>query len=237
MHEKQKEVQELKKLLTTTRLTKLDRQAIEARIEELAPMRRSTDGRPQPVSPYLLGIFDRPAPAPPGPPISDKTVAAPAKSEAPPNVPPQATGEEGKHSQELSLTPEETEARCKLLIDIAGRIVLLRSVWTTTLAFEVDREAEAWLARLQQIASTMPREAAEQALGSHCGYLDQAVHTVARPQIAEQLQARLLPPSAPSTDPANIASDLYWYLVSPPPPRKPERPVGYVPDGLQSWVS
>src|SRR6185437_16107532 len=62
MQEKQKEAQDLKRLLRTTRLTALDRKAIEARIEELSPSQRSED-RPQAPSPYLLGVFDRPKPS------------------------------------------------------------------------------------------------------------------------------------------------------------------------------
>lgn len=56
------------------------------------------------------------------------------------------------------LTPEEIAERTKLLADIADRIMLLCAAWATTLSFEILREGETWLRKLQQIAATMPRE-------------------------------------------------------------------------------
>lgn len=78
MQEKRKEVLELKKLLTTTRLTKLDRQAIEARIEERS--RGPSKERQRTLSPYLLVVFDRPIPAPTTERVSAKSVNATASA-------------------------------------------------------------------------------------------------------------------------------------------------------------
>ena len=59
-------------------------------------------------------------------------------------------------SPPVVLTAQEIETRSKLLADIADRITLLRAVWATTLSFEVARERDAWLSKLQEIAATMP---------------------------------------------------------------------------------
>lgn len=115
--------------------------------------------------------------------------------------------------------------------------MLLGAVWANTLSFEVMREAEAWVKKLQEIAATMPREAAENALGSHVGLLTQPVQTIAKPQIPQDLQERVLPPSAPSGKYADTRSELYWWRVAPERPREPQHPPGYLPDGLQSLVS
>lgn len=236
MHEKQKEVQDLKRLLLTTRLTALDRKAIEAGIEELSPTRRSED-RPRPPSPYVLGVFDRPKPSTqPGSTSSPQPQPQPVQ----PGIPSQPrTSDEPQVNQPVapSLPPEEIERRCKLLAEICGRINLLRSTWATTLSREILCQVEAWIAKLQEIAASVPRDMAEQAVSPHVGFLTHSVQRIAPPQIPEAVQKRCLPPSAPGIDPGNLNSDLYWYLRSPSRPREPERPVGYVPDGLQSWVS
>ncbi len=236
MQETRKEVLELKKLLTTTRLTKLDRQAIEARIEELS--RGPRKERQRTLSPYVLGVFDRPAPPPKSQSVPPKTAAPvqPPKRDLPPSIQP-PTEEETKGLQTPFLTPEQIEARCKLLADIADRVSLLRAVWATTLSFEVSREAETWLQKLQELAAILPREVAERALGIHVGYLDQRVQVVARPQIPERVQEQALPPSMPNGRNADVVAELYWLQFAPPRQREPHHPPGYVPDGLQSWVS
>lgn len=136
-----------------------------------------------------------------------------------------------------SLSPEELEAKSKLLADITDRVMLLRAVWATTISWEVAREIEAWIRKLQEVAATMPREAVEQALGPHVGLLTQPVQNIAKPQIPQDVQERVLPPSAPSGKYADTRSELYWWRVAPERPREPQRPPGYVPDGLQSLVS
>lgn len=136
-----------------------------------------------------------------------------------------------------SLSPEELEAKTKLLADIADRIQLARAVWATTISWEVAREIEAWIKKLQEVAATMPHEAAVAALGPHTSLLTQPVQTIAKPQIPQDVQERVLPPSAPSGKYADTRSELYWWRFAPERPREPQRPVGYVPDGLQSLVS
>lgn len=169
MQQSQKEIHDLKRLLTTTRLTALDRQAIEARIEELSPSRRNEE-RPQARSPYLLGVFDRPKPSREA--TSDSSGPQPQHSAAiqselqPPREEPEVSASPSAPSPP---TPEEIERIGKQLLDIAERIVLLRSVWASTLSTEVGREEKCWLAKLQELAKTIPRELAEQALGPHIG--------------------------------------------------------------------
>ena len=234
MPENQKEIHDLKKLLLTTRLTAMDRKAIEARIEELSPSPPRED-QPRTVSPYLLGVFDRPKPR------SETTLTSPPQPQPrTPDVPSQPPSEELEvvaPPPAPSLSAEEVERRCKLLTEICERINLLRSTWATTLSREILRQVEAWTSKLQEVAATVPREMAERAVSPHQGFLTHPIQRIATPQISEAVQKRCLPPSAPGIDPGNLNADLYWYLRCPPRPREPERPVGYVPDGLQSWVS
>ncbi len=150
MHEKQKELHHLKKMLATTRLTALDRNAIEARIEGLSQNRRSDD-RPQPTSSYVLGVFDRPKPEriTPSSTQPQPRAAIPLREEhVAPSQPPSEEPEVIAPTPAPSLPSEEMERLSRQLVEIAERIALLRQVWATTLAFEVDQEAEAWLARL-----------------------------------------------------------------------------------------
>jgi len=54
--------------------------------------------------------------------------------------------------------PELSESAIELtakIADIIDRILWLRAYWATTLAPEVDRECEAWRARLQRLASKL----------------------------------------------------------------------------------
>ena len=222
-----------------------ERRMILEKIKEI----RDADERPKPDRSTTrfdnpLGVFDRPAtaptPAPQPPPPEPQRRPEAALQLGESTTPSQPPSEGPQVSQPVapSLPPEEIERRSRQLFEIAERIVMLRRAWVTNpFSFEIDQEAEAWLARLQQIASTMPREAAERALGKYSGYLDQPVRTVKRPQIPEQVQELLLPPSAPSGRSAEWKSELYWEVRSMKREPKPVRPVGYVPDGLQSWVS
>jgi hypothetical protein len=240
MREELKELHELKRLLTTTRLTVLDRRAIEARIEELLPSNQEPASRKaEPPSLYLLGTFDRPTPAQqsqsspqPTPEPQPSARDVPSKAAAQPHA-----SEEQTEIAEPVLAPEEIERRSQLLADITDRITLLRAVWATTLSFDVAREIEAWLRKLQETATTVPKEAAERALGRHVGLLTTPVQTISKPQISEKIQELLLPPSAPSLDHADILSQVYWRRFARQQPREPEHPAGYIPDGLQSLVS
>ena len=236
-----REVHQLKRLLATSRLTMSDRKAIEARIQELLSSRAPEKAKSERLSPYLLGTFDRPAPPLPRHSVADPRVPTPQPHN--PNLPavpsqPLTNGEEGEPAtNERPLTPEEIEAKSKLIANIADRIMLLRAVWATTLSREVACETEAWLKKLQDIAAEMPHEMAERALGPHVSFLTQPVQTISKPQISERLQERLLPPSMPSGRHSEVLSEFYWSRLSPEQPRQPEHPPGYVPDGLQSWIS
>lgn len=81
----------------------------------------------------------------------------------------------------------------------------------------------------------MPHEAAEHALASHVGFLTQPVQTIAKPQIPESVQERVLPPSMPRVSTRNVVSALYWFRIAPERPREPQHPPGYVPDNLVAW--
>lgn len=237
--EAKREIERLKKFLLT-RPSLGERALILRRIKELREVERRSTPAPEPPrierrSVGVLGLIDRPVPSSqPNP--QQPQPAAPLR--VPPQ--PQPVGEEPRENQLVahSPSPEEIERAGKQLVEIAERIVLLRRAFVTNpFSFEIDQEAEAYLARLQQIASTIPREAAEQALGQYRGYLDQKVRIVKRPQIPEQVQQLLLPPSAPSAPSAEWKTDLYFEVRSMKREPEPVRPVGYVPDGLQSLVS
>lgn len=159
MRDELNEIYRLKKLLTTARLTVSDRTAIANRLQDLKAA--SQKPKREPLSPYLLGTFDRPAPSPDRPTGSEAlapqppSLAVPAESDAgEPEVPSKA------EPPVAQLSKDEVESRCKLLSDISDRIMLLRAVWANTLSFEVARETEAWLKKLQDVAETIAREAA-----------------------------------------------------------------------------
>jgi hypothetical protein len=227
MRDELREVHHLKRLLTTTRLTESDRRAIEARIQELQASQEKA--KREPLSPYLLGTFDRPKQQPlqpqPLPQVPEpRPSPAPEESNAPPASSQPEAGDEGKRPEELPLTPGEIDAKSKLLAEIVDRIMVLRAVWANTLSFEVLRETELWLKKLQEVAATIPHEVVENALGSHVGLLTQEVQAVNRPQISERLQKQLLAPSMPGDRFADVDAELYWLRFSPPERREPERP-------------
>ena len=239
MREELKEIHELKRLLTTTRLTQLDRKAIEARIQELMSVQKADRPQTKTLSPYLLGTFDRPTSAPPSQAVSEPSRSEPLLAPPIPSQPPAEVNLEAPARPEppvASLSPDEIERRCRLLAEIADRIVLLRALWATTLSFEVTRDAEAWLSKLQEIARTIPEEAAERALGRHAGFLTQAVQPMTKPQIPEALQERLLPPSVPSDWNSAAITELYFTSCGHETNAERHRPANSLPDGLDQFI-
>jgi hypothetical protein len=242
MHEDQREIRRLEKLLTTTRLTESDRQAIQARIQELmSSAQKPSEAITRPLSPYLLGTFDRPAPAPPSQGVSGPiTAPQPEPQKLASSQPPSEvnSGDSAREERPLpSVSPEEIESRCKLLADIADRIAWLRAFRAVNLSFEVAREAENWLSKLQEIAGTIPKEEAERALGRHVGLLTQPVQAISRPQIPERLQERILAPSAPNSRNGEVMSEIYFHLhaYDRAEPQK-QRPPNSVPGGLDQFI-
>lgn len=241
-----REVRRLRELLAT-RLSDGDRRAVLDRIDALLAATKgvAAKGQGEPLASVLALTFDRPVPTPEAPgrtpqqkPQRQRQVpdtAAPSSS--PPSTPEAVAGEKGEPAVLLPLAPEEIERRSQFLSDIADRITLMRAVWATTLSFEVAREIELWRAKLQQVAKTIPRELAERALGQHVGYLTRPVQNIVKPSIPERVQERVLPPSMPSGKYADVLSEVYWWQRAPERPRETEHPPGYIPDGLQSWVS
>jgi hypothetical protein len=225
------EVRKLKKLLTQ-RLSYSERIEIERRLRELRG--EQSDSSPsRPISPYLLGVWDKPAPTQPEP--------AP-EPEARPDVP--ATSEKAVAEQASKadaapttqdLSPEEAESIAATIATLGERIVELRSFWARTLSLEVEQQAEACLTRLQQLATQIPRDLAEVALGSHASLLTQKTRDVKKPQVSQDIQLNVLPPSVPSLDVTGTWTDLYYAFANPRQPR-PQHPAGYVPDGLQQFL-
>jgi hypothetical protein len=101
---------------------------------------------------------------------------------------------------------------------------------------EVDEQAERCLARLQELAKKIPTDLAEVALGSNASLLTQKVGEVRKPQVSQDIQLTVLPPSAPSLDQSGAWSDLYYALTQPRSPRPLQHAPGYVPDGLQQFL-
>ena len=239
------EVRRLRELLAT-RLSDGDRRAVLDRIDTLLAATKGVAAKSQgePLASVLALTFDRPVPAPDVPRMAEPTAQrqrqvpdTAASSSSLPSTPEPVAGEKGEPAVLLPLAPEEIERRCQFLSNIADRITLMRAVWATTLSFEVAREIELWRAKLQQVAKTIPRELAERALGRHVGYLTHPVQNIVKPSIPERVQERVLPPSMPSGKYADVLSEVYWWQRAPERPRETEHPPGYIPDGLQSWVS
>src|SRR5437588_6543283 len=244
------EARRLRKLLQT-RLKPVEREGIKRQLKALE--RRAsglhTGADPKTTAttgPGYLGVFDRPNPA---------EVATRAELEKRLHVSEQKAAEPGKQSvdttqatepaQPVASAPEpelsaaEVEELAKKIADIADRIQWLRAYWATTLAPEVDREQEAWRARLIELAArlkTIAPDVLEKVMAGRSHLLTQPLRVATKATIPQRIQEDLLPPSAPSARNAEIMSEVYFYSISPRPRRQPERPPGYLPDGLQSWI-
>jgi hypothetical protein len=231
MDAEKQEIRKLKKLLSQ-RLNYSERTQIERRLREL----QGESGEPIPsqaISPYLLGVWDKPTRLPDVP--TEPATEPKARAENQEKVAEQKPEPDAVPTiQELS--PEQAETVAQTIVALAERIEHLRSFWARTLSLEIAQQAERCLARLQELATQIPRDLAEVALGSHASLLTQKVRNVRKQQVSENIQVTVLPPSAPSLDQSGKWSDLYYALNQPRFPRQPQHPPSYVPDGLQQFL-
>lgn len=227
MNDEDREIKMLRKLLNQ-RLSFSERLEIERRLRELE--KGSEPVPSSPVSPFLLGVWDKPAASSDPPPQSEKIPAQPAPS----GTEKEAASKETEQPPHPDIEPAEAETLAHKIADLADRISFLRSYWARTLSPEIDRDAEACLARLHDLARSVPLDLAETALGSHVSLLSQKVRELKRPRIAEKMQLQILPPSAPSLDNGAWAEVYYAFRNLSPPP--PEHPPGYIGDGLQQFL-
>jgi hypothetical protein len=176
-----------------------------------------------PLSKYSLGTWDRAASQE----ASDETkpLTIPtnkADSEHPPHQQPYIGGNEKDESvPQDQLSSAEIDALAKLVTDVADRIIWLRSYWAVTLSVEVECEAEAWLARLHELAAKLSLIAPDKLDEAVKGYeylLTQAVRTIPKPQIDEKTQQRYMSPSAPNFFEAQLWFDVF-YSYEPLAPR------------------
>jgi uncharacterized protein YukE len=224
------EVERLKQLVATARLTASEHAAIERQIDELE--------KPEPAPakyPGVLGVFDRPAPSRTEPPTPSPTIPSAAEVKASANNDIEPAPPETPAQPELS--PKEADELAERISDIANRIVWMQSFWARTVSVEVDREIQAWLAKLQELAKKLPPELVESTLGTKAQLLTAKVRDIRKETISQNVQLWVLPPSAPSLDSAGVWADLYFAIHEPRAPRPLVHPPGYVPDGLQSWVA
>ena len=231
-----REARRLRKLLAT-KLTPAERTEIERQLTDLEKPPRPVQSK-KPISPYLLGTWDRQKPAEPK---SD------AKRDVTPSAPVQAPTQPTDTEHELPaqepvvvappLSAVEVDELVVQVREIADRIMRLRAFWARTLSPEVDREGELWLSRLQELAKKLPSEILELALGERVSLVTQPVRDVSKPQISTKVQQRLIAPSAPNLPQADTWSELYFAIHEPRTPRPRTNPPGYIPDGLQGWVS
>ncbi len=131
---------------------------------------------------------------------------------------------------------EDLVAEVKATVD---HVLFLKAVWATSLSQDVGRQIEAWLRKLQNLASKLRalagNELVEETMAGHVYLLSSLVRNLSR-YIPQQLQESILPPSVPnSATPWN--ADVYWMIREPRRTPEPERPAGYVADGLQNLVA
>lgn len=232
MRDEIREQRRLHHVLKTQRLTPSERAALEQQISELE---RSQLPQSIPSGPGVLGVFDRPQP---GRTDSEPVALEPeTQAESKNQLAPSSTRPPESQASEQELSPDEFEASAEQITAIADRIVRLRAYWARTLSVEVDRESEAWLAKLHEAAKDIPAELLEFILGDRSYLLRQKVRDVRKPSITEKVQLQLIAPSAPALDSVGTWSEVYYAIHQPRRPRPPEHPVGYVPDGLQALVS
>jgi len=217
--------------LSTQRLSPTERAAIEQQIKDLeqAQTRQSV-----PSTPGVFGMFDRPKPG-----TSDPE---PARAEAGKSEPPAKSSLQPEAKSDLQeatpdLSPEEFESLAERITAIADHICRLRACWVTSLSTEIDRQAELFRSKLQELARTLPDELLEVILGDRTYLLRQPVRDVSKPTITEKVQLRTIAPSAPALDVVGTWTELYYAIHQPRPPRPPEHPPGYIPDGLQALVA
>lgn len=225
MQQEEKDIKRLQSLLRTRRLSWSERVAIEAKIRRL----ENPDCENEILAlPGVFGVFDRPEPGKSeeaaNPNQDTARNSAPDASEPSTQEPPQARSR------------DELDSLAEKIVNIADRIRFLRSAWTTTLSLEVDREAELWLARLHEVAKTLPREIVELLLEDRAYLIHQRARDFSKPSISRDVQLRVMAPSAPSVDLTGTMSEVYYAVHQARAPR-PGHPPGYVPDGLQALVS
>jgi hypothetical protein len=134
---------------------------------------------------------------------------------------------------------ESAENVTAKIMDIIDRFFWLKAFWATTLSPEVDREIEAWRARVQRLAAKLKiidPGAHDLAFAGNENLLA-PLRDMRKPTIPESLQQSLIAPSAPNMRDASWRSDIYWAIYEPPVIRKPPLPEGHLPDGLQSFIS
>lgn len=224
----EREVRRLKSLLRTRRLSFSERLAIETKIRDC----ESPDWEVMELSmPGVFGVFDRPEPG------RSDSISEPPKTDGAGKSQKEALPQpDVEKSDPSNRSPADLDALADKICDVADRIIRLRRFWATTLAPEVDRESEVWLGKLHELAKNLPREIVDLLLEDRAYLMLQQPRNVTKPAISQDIQQRLIAPSAPSLDMTGTWSEVYFGIHQARRSRAPQHPPGYLPDGLQQFL-
>lgn len=236
------ELARLKSLLVASKLRPKERNEILAQIAALGPKSKSPapEHKPSPDTPF--GLIDRPAPRPDS--DDDKS-----KPEPPPPLTSSTDLSQSTRLEEPKVVESEPEPRpsaaeiekaASEIGEIVDRILLLRSVWATTLSNDVAQQESAWHHKLQLLATKLKAVAPdvlEQAMSGQSYLLTQPVREYHKPTMTQQIQERFMPSSVPSSISAQIACEFERMIERARHPVVEQRDPSYLPDGLQALIA